>query len=435
MNKNSKKFKETDIGFIPEEWKIALLGKCSLLLGGKRLPKGDSLVEYKTHHPYIRITDFLEYGVDEKKIKFITPEVHNKIKKYIINEGDIYISNVGTIGLVGVIKGKMSGANLTENAVRITKFNGVNNYFLYYYLKSTIGQEQIKQNTVGAVQPKLPIYGISNIKIILPDILEQERIAEILSSLDDKIELNRKINSNLEKIASLLFKQWFVDFEFPNENGKPFKSSGGRMIDSELGEIPKGWSIGFLGDNKLTQLVKPGIDEFKGEKIYLPTANVNESSIVDLNYKITYYNRPSRANMQPFPNSIWFAKMKNSKKVQLFLEREKWKLKNVILSTGFTGIRPLSNSTFYIWTIINSDFFEREKSNLAIGTTMQAINNENIRRIRYIIPQKNILDCFEKKVCMLYEAISINKEQIKSFSKIRDSLLPRLMSGKIRVKI
>jgi type I restriction enzyme S subunit len=304
--------------------------------------------------------------------------------------------------------------------------------FIYYLLKNFDLKRLVGSSAVPGLN-RNDVYS-QNVNIPTQE-KEQKAIAEILSSLDEKIELNRKINSNLEKIASLLFKQWFVDFEFPNENGKPFKSSGGRMIDSELGEIPKGWSIGFLGDNKLTQLVKPGIDEFKGEKIYLPTANVNESSIVDLNYKITYYNRPSRANMQPFPNSIWFAKMKNSKKVQLFLEREKWKLKNVILSTGFTGIRPLSNSTFYIWTIINSDFFEREKSNLAIGTTMQAINNENIRRIRYIIPQKNILDCFEKKVCMLYEAISINKEQIKSFSKIRDSLLPRLMSGKIRVKI
>lgn len=422
------KFKKTDIGYIPEDWDVFLLNDLADIIGGGT-PRTNEPTYWNGNIPWLSVVDF---NNDFKKVyiteKTITELGLKNSSTKLLKSGSLVISARGTVGALAQL-----GIDMVFNQScygLVSKY--VSNDLLYYLVKNAI--TDIKNRTHGSVFDTITKETLNTIKLGVPrNINEQEKIAETLSSLDDKIEFNQKINNNLEKLASLLFKQWFVDFEFPNENGKPFKSSGGKMIDSELGEIPKGWSIGFLGDNKLTQLVKPGIDEFKGEKIYLPTANVNESSIVDLNYKITYYNRPSRANMQPFPNSIWFAKMKNSKKVQLFLEREKWKLKNVILSTGFTGIRPLSNSTFYIWTIINSDFFEREKSNLAIGTTMQAINNENIRRIRYIIPQKNILDCFEKKVCMLYEAISINKEQIKSFSKIRDSLLPRLMSGKIKV--
>lgn len=431
------RFEETEIGTILKEWKIITLGESVEIIDGDRgvnYPSGSDFSN-NGYCLFLNTKNVRGNCFDFSNKQFITEEKDKMLRNGKLKKNDIVLTTRGTVGNVAFYNDDVPFDNLRINSgmviLRNKKKFDLN--FLFQLLKSKQLKHQIDELTTGSAQPQLPIKDLKNLKLIMPSLSDQKKIAQILFSFDDKIELNQKINSNLEKIASLLFKQWFVDFEFPNENGKPFKSSGGKMIDSELGEIPKGWSIGFLGDNKLTQLVKPGIDEFKGEKIYLPTANVNESSIVDLNYKITYYNRPSRANMQPFPNSIWFAKMKNSKKVQLFLEREKWKLKNVILSTGFTGIRPLSNSTFYIWTIINSDFFEREKSNLAIGTTMQAINNENIRRIRYIIPQKNILDCFEKKVCMLYEAISINKEQIKSFSKIRDSLLPRLMSGKIKV--
>jgi len=115
-------------------------------------------------------------------------------------------------------------------------------YLLQFY------RMQIKTHSIGSVQDNINLGTFEKIKFRIPDLPTQTAIAEILSSLDDKIELNNKINQELENLAQALFKQWFIDFEFPNQNGEPYKSSGGEMIDSELGEIPKGWEVGSIYD-------------------------------------------------------------------------------------------------------------------------------------------------------------------------------------------
>ena len=132
----------------------------------------------------------------------------------------------------------MDGANLTENCVKLVKLDKIDSEYLYYYLKSPFGQQNISRGTVGAVQAKLPIKNIQDFSIICPELIsDQRRIASILSSLDRKIELNNKINADLEEMAQAIFKNWFVDFE-------PFKD--GKFVDSELGMIPEGWKVGTL---------------------------------------------------------------------------------------------------------------------------------------------------------------------------------------------
>jgi type I restriction enzyme S subunit len=116
--------------------------------------------------------------------------------------------------------------------------------YLFYTLKTF----DLASLNVGSAVPSLTTEVLNDVIITLPPLPTQTAIAEILSSLDDKIELNNKINQELEALAQALFKQWFIDFEFPDENGKPYKSSGGEMVDSELGEIPLGWKIGTLSD-------------------------------------------------------------------------------------------------------------------------------------------------------------------------------------------
>jgi len=286
----------------------------------------------------------------------------------------------------------------------------------------------------GSAVPSLNRNYIHPIKVTIPPIQEQKAIAKILSDLDSKIELLQKQNKTLENIGQVIFKHWFVDFEFPNENGKPYKSSGGKMIDSELGEIPEGWSVGNIDDGISSKLIKTGINNFKNEKTYLTTACVNGKDIIDTSTKITIIKKPSRANMQPIFNSIWFAKMKDSKKVLLINAYDKWILDNIILSTGFSGIKPLNDMLYYLWIIISSNKFEIEKNSLCLGTTMQAINNENIRKIKYLIPKNNLINNFNKVVDANFQKISINKLEIKTLQKTRDLLLPKLMSGKIRVK-
>ena len=144
----------------------------------------------------------------------------------------------------------------------------INPKFLAYILKSKKSQEEINENyKSGSAIPRVILRDFKRFPISIPDLPTQTAIAEILSSLDDKIELNNKINKELENLAQTLFKRWFIDFEFPNENGEPYKSSGGEMVDSELGEVPKGWEVGNL--NQIAQLVKKNIKPFENpDKLY-----------------------------------------------------------------------------------------------------------------------------------------------------------------------
>src|SRR5699024_3148209 len=127
----------------------------------------------------------------------------------------------------------------------LVKFNGDNDYF-YYYLKSKLGQHKLKSILSGSAQPKFNKTDFKNLEIEVPDEYNQHKIGKSLKIIDSKIEINKKIIANLEELSQTLFKRWFVDFEFPDANGNPYKSSGGEMVDSELGEMPRGWAIGHF---------------------------------------------------------------------------------------------------------------------------------------------------------------------------------------------
>jgi type I restriction enzyme S subunit len=195
-------------------WTLKKIGEFAEVKGGKRLPKGKRLSEKKTTHPYIRVVDFTDGRISLSNLLYVPEEVFPNIKRYIVESGDVVISIVGTIGLVATIPTELHEANLTENAAKILiEDTTVDSQYLSYYLKSSIGQHEIQRNTVGSTQPKLPLYGIKNIEVSYPPLPEQRAIAHILGSLDDKIELNRRMDKTLEAMARSIFKSWFVDFD------------------------------------------------------------------------------------------------------------------------------------------------------------------------------------------------------------------------------
>lgn len=225
---------------MPNNWKTYKLGEIADIKGGKRLPKGDVLLNSETNHPYIRVTDMGTRTIPIEKVQYVPNNVFPKISRYIVNTNDLILSIVGTVGSISIIDEKLDNASLTENCVKITNLKEVDNTFLYYYLMSDIGQFQISKGIVGSTQPKLPIYNINNLEIILPENLqEQQSIASILSAIDEKIENNLAINKTLEEMAMALYKHWFVDFG-------PFQE--GEFVESELGMIPKGWEVKKIGD-------------------------------------------------------------------------------------------------------------------------------------------------------------------------------------------
>ena len=191
------------------------LGKVATVKGGKRLPKGINLITKPNPHPYIRVRDLNGKKTLELdgSFEFVDDETQKAISRYIVINGDIVLSIVGTIGLVSVVGDSLNEANLTENCVKLTSLSGIDRDYLYYYLKSSYGQQEIARGTVGAVQAKLPIKNIQDISIPLPDEVTQRKIADILSSLDAKIEVNQRINDNLYEIVNAYYTSLFKDVE------------------------------------------------------------------------------------------------------------------------------------------------------------------------------------------------------------------------------
>lgn len=189
------------------------LGDVATVKGGKRLPKGTNLITTPNSHPYIRVRDLNNQSTLELNddFEYVDDETQKSISRYIVEAGDIVLSIVGTIGLVAIIGESLHKANLTENCVKLTQLDGVDRDYLYYFLKSGLGQAEIAKGTVGAVQAKLPIKNIQDIDVVLPDISTQQKISSILRSIDNKIDNNQKINDNLEQQAQSYFQELFVD--------------------------------------------------------------------------------------------------------------------------------------------------------------------------------------------------------------------------------
>ena len=234
---------------LKEGWRKVKLGEICNISSSKRI----FMSEYvKNGIPFYRGKEIIEksLGKDTSTKLYISESKYNDIaKKYSVPlKKDILLTSVGTIGVPYLVRDEkfyFKDGNLTW----LNDFKkNIDSYFIYYWLKSKKGQEQIQAITIGSTQKALTIENLKKLELLLPDIKIQKKIISILSSLDEKIELNRKINQNLEETAQTLFKRWFVDFEFPNEEEKPYKSSGGKMIESELGEIPERWRVGKLGE-------------------------------------------------------------------------------------------------------------------------------------------------------------------------------------------
>lgn len=208
-----------------------------------------------------------------------------------------------------------------------------------------------------------------------------------------------------------LYQRWFLEFEFPNKDGRPYKSSGGKMIYNETinQEIPINWKVENLYENSLSQVIKNGLDKFES-KIYLETADIENDNIAN-GKTINYKDRPSRANMQPQFNSIWFAKMKNSIKHITLSDLSKKFVDTYILSTGMYGLKCSRKTLPYLHSFINSNYFELTKDKLAHGATQQAVNDNDIKNIKLVVPKDEILENYSKITYRIIEKKNMLQEE------------------------
>ena len=376
------------------------LSKFADIKGGKRLPKGKNLTSIPTKYPYIRVRDLAHSKVLEltSAYQYVDEETRSSISRYTVDADDIINSIVGTIGLLAKVGKTLRGANLTENCAKIVNIKNLDRDFLYYYLLSDIGQLTIDSITVGAVQAKLPLKNIQDIPIPLVPLPEQKRIAAILSALDDKIELNNRMNNNLEEQAQAVFKSWFVDFE-------PFID--GDFFDSELGKIPVGWRVG-----KFSELVtvKYGKDHKKLANGSIP---VFGSGGIMRFVDTALYNRetvliPRKGTL----NNV------------LYINRPFWSVDTMF----FTEMKG-SNLAKFVYFFIKA----KDLASLNAGSAVPSMTTDILNALHVVIPSGGVLANFENIVGVQFEQMQVNAMQSSILGNLRDTLLPRLMSGELPV--
>lgn len=313
-------------------------------------------------------------------------------------------------GNVRYFKGE---AYMTEHAVVCQANEKANTY----YLSALLSTMHLERLSGQSAQPGLAVGTLSVQEINLPSLEAQRSIASILSSLDRKIELNNKINADLEEMAQAIFKNWFVDFE-------PFKD--GKFVDSELGMIPEGWKVGTLGD--ITKNKSAKVKERNDVKVLSPvttgelvlseeyfTKQVFSSSIAK--YKIVnkgdFAYNPARVNIGS-------------------LGRNEFDFDGCV-SPVYVVFSVLDGYENYFDLFRKTDFFKDSVASLAIGGVRQSLSYDDLSSIEVIIPSENAVEEFNNLYNQMKKTIKANKLENSRLSTLRDTLLPRLMSGELEV--
>ena len=407
-----------------------LIDCCEFISDGDHLPppKSDSGV------PFITISNITGQNKLSFEDTMFVPESYynglNENKK--AKKGDILYSVVGSFGKPVYVDFDKQMVFQRHIAILRPKRN-VNARFIYYTMLNPQFYKLVDKLAIGCSQRTVTLDTLRNIEVNLPDKDIQDKMVGILSLIDEKIDINNNVNDNLEQQLMLLYDYWFTQFDFPDNDGNPYQTSGGKMVwnDTLKRNIPENWKVQSVISNCLSSIIKPGVEIFN-TKTYLATADVKGTSI-STGTIVDYDGRESRANMQPSINSVWFAKMKNSIK-HLYLNKEMQPIiSSSILSTGFCGLQCNEISFEYIASYVSNAYFEIHKDMLAHGATQEAVNNDDLAGVHIIIPEDTVLRAYHEATQAIYAQISKNICENQELVKLRDWLLPMLMNGQATI--
>lgn len=425
------KFKKTAIGLVPEDWKVLKILDICNISSSKRI----FLREYvKSGIPFYRSKEIILRARD-KEIKdplFITQNKYNEIKvKFgVPQEGEILLTSVGTLGVAYLIKNNDKFYFKDGNLTWFKDFKGlINSEFLYYWLKSNVAQKQIDTIAIGSTQKALTIDSLKDMNISLMSINEQNKISKFFSDLDKKIGLNKKINLILEQISQTIFKHWFIDFEFPNEKGQSYKSSGGEFIDSKLGKIPKEWKAG-----KFKDLIEVKTDRVRKNNEYLKVFSVINSGNIVLSDD--FFNK------RVYSKDIYNYKIVNTKEFAFNPARinigsigmNEFTFSGAI-SPVYVVFKTKDDYEYFLQIILKLPRIKNIIKQLCSGTVRQTITYKDFSSIGIIIPPVEIIEKFNDIYLGLKKLVDFNNLQNQILMKIRDTLLPKLITGKIRINL
>jgi len=388
--------------------------------------------EALTGYPMLSVKDMGDYDFCYDGCKYI-----NEVDYLgMVNGGcipqlnDILVAKDGNSSLehIFIVREQREEAILSSIAIIRPNPEIVQPEYLCYVLKNPVMNKLIKDNYIsGSAIPRVVLKDFKKIEILLPPLPVQKKIASILSSLDDKIELNTRMNKVLEEIARALFQRWFVAFEFPDAEGKPYKSAGGKMVESEMGRVPEGWKYHRLSE--VCDSVSKKHNFNKDELIFLNTGDIENGSFLHNNY--TPVNKmPGQAKKSIQRGDILYSEIRPINRHFAYVNFDS---DDYVVSTKLMVIRSrfISGIRLYHYLTSPSIITQLQAEAESRSGTFPQIRFENLQQIHMLIATDDVEKQFSKLLELSYARITENIAQNTLLAEIRDSLLPKLMSGEI----
>lgn len=371
--------------------------------------------------PFLRTLNVKPYRIVDNDLKRITTEFHESQKKSQLREGDIAMVHTGVPGMCCVIPKEYDNSNCIDMIVIKPYKDKINSYYLAAYM-NRIGYKHIEKQQVGCIQKHFNLKDAFELEIYLPDIQVQNKIGEFVKKLNGKIELNNKINTELESMAKTIYDYWFLQFEFPNEEGKPYKSSGGKMVWNEelKREIPEGWEVTTIGDvtvchdSKRIPLTGNEREEIKGNIPYYGATGI-----------MGYVNRPIFDG--DYVLVAEDGSVKNEKGNPI-IQRASGK---IWVNNHAHVLEPIKNYSCKLLMMILKDI---PVAAIKTGSIQMKINQENLNKVKILDIPNEIKKQINKQLETIDKMILENNKENQELASLRDFLLPLLMNGQVGFK-
>jgi len=412
-NDEPEGYKKTELGLLPKEWEVVRLKDVVTTKKGRK-PKTLSEDIKKDYLPYLTA----EYFRTKRAKQFASTKNESLIT--VDKEDVVFIwdgSNAGDVftGLNGVLASTM---------IKISpkKESSLTRKILYYYLKTKF--YQFNTQTTGSTIPHVNKNMFENLLIPLPPLSEQKRITFVLSTIQEAKEKTEDVIKAAKELKKSMMKHLFTYGPVPVEEAEnvPLK-------ETELGLLPKDWEVVRLGDEKFFHILESGIDSFSGKKYYLATSSIEGLKLIGIEQEITFNNRPSRANMQPVLNSVWFARMVDTRKVYAFSEDNIEEINGYILSTGFCGIKTSPEvDTAFLKFYFYSDIFNNLKNSLCTGAVQVSLNNTNAKKLLVPLPSLSEQKRIAFALSTVQKAIERTEDVIKATKELKKSMMKHLFT-------
>ena len=430
----------TEYGPVSAHFDFALLGelcedKCGIQTGpfGSQLHQRD-YVSYGT--PIITVEHLGENRIRHENLPRVTDDDRYRLSRYILHTGDIVLSRVGSVDRRSLVRPEEEGWLFSGRCLRVrARGDVIDPDYLSWFFGHPSFKEYIRRIAVGATMPSLNTKILRNVPIYFPPLPEQRAIAHILGSLDDKIELNRRMNETLEAMARAIFKSWFVDFDpvrakaegrdtgLPGEIADLFPDS---FEELELGAVPEGWKVGCIGDigKQLRQGVKP--EELKPDEAYIALEHMPRKSISLSDWTTSEGITSGKFRFKK--NNILFGKLRP------YFHKVGVPAIDGVCSTDIIVATPSQGHWFgLLLGHLSSDEFIAYTNAASTGTKMPRTNWKDMSCYRVTIPPTSIVEGFNYYSRAFIDQIHANIFESHTLASIRNSLLPKLISGEMRV--